>query len=191
MRTDMAQEDAAIIARAWWLIGLLGLLSLIAGGILVAKPSDSLATLAVIFGIFVLLDSLFGLVSSFGHDVENRGLAAVLCVLGVIVGLFLIRHPTKAISIIGLVIGIWLVAAGVLRLVGSIALGRHVVLRVAISILEIVVGIVIVSDPHIGYATLAVLLGIWLIVNGVATIFVAFAIRSVKPELTAQPRPAT
>lgn len=191
MRTDMAQEDAAAIARAWWLIGLLGLISLIAGGILVAKPSDSLATLAVVFGVFVLLDSLVGLVSSFGHNVENRGLAAVLCVLGVIVGLFLIRHPTKAVSIIGLVIGIWLVAAGVLRLVGSIALGRHLLLRIAVSLLEIVIGIVIVADPHIGYATLAVLLGIWLILNGIATIIVAFAIRAAKSELTGRAQPAT
>jgi uncharacterized membrane protein HdeD (DUF308 family) len=39
-----------------------------------------------------------------------------------------------------------------------------------IALLEIVVGVVIVSDPHIGYTTLAILIGIWLIINGLAWI---------------------
>ena len=38
------------------------------------------------------------------------------------------------------------------------------------ALLEVIVGIVIVSDPHIGYATLAVLIGIWLILSGLGTI---------------------
>ena len=42
---------------------------------------------------------------------------------------------------------------------------------------EVVVGIVIVSDPHIGYATLAVLTGIWLVVNGIAMIGLGLAVR--------------
>jgi uncharacterized membrane protein HdeD (DUF308 family) len=185
----MTQERAAQIARAWWLIALVGVASLIAGGIIVAKPSDSLATLAVVFGVFILIDSLIELFSSFGHEVQNRGLAAVIGVLGIIVGLVLIRHPTKAISVLGLIIGIWLVAAGALRLIGAIALGRRVLLRVAIAVLEIAVGIAIIANPHIGYATLAVLLGIWLILNGIGMIAAAFAIRAAKSALTAQAEP--
>ena len=69
-------------------------------------------------------------------------------------------------SAIGLIIGIWLVAAGALRLLRAFTFGGHVVLRVLIALLEIVVGVIVVSDPHIGYATLAILLGIWLIING-------------------------
>ncbi|MBV9418083.1 MAG: hypothetical protein JO363_24075, partial [Solirubrobacterales bacterium] len=51
-------------------------------------------------------------------------------------------------------------------------------LRIVIALLEIVVGIVIVSDPHIGYATLAVLLGIYLIINGLAWIGLGVAVRA-------------
>jgi len=36
-------------------------------------------------------------------------------------------------------------------------------MRALIALLEIAVGIVIVSDPHIGYTALAVIEGIWLI----------------------------
>jgi uncharacterized membrane protein HdeD (DUF308 family) len=41
---------------------------------------------------------------------------------------------------------------------------------------------VIVSDPHIGYATLAILTGIWLILNGLATIAIGFAARHLEPD---------
>jgi uncharacterized membrane protein HdeD (DUF308 family) len=86
----------------------------------------------------------------------------------VVVGIILIRHPTHAVNAIGLVIGIWLVAAGVVRLVRALVDGVRPLLRAAIAALEIVAGVVVVSNPHIGYATLAVLIGIWLILNALA-----------------------
>lgn len=181
MQKAVTREEAAELARAWWLIGLAGLVSLVGGAILVAKPSHSLAALAVIFGIFLLLDGIVELVGSFGRE-ENRALAAIIGVLGIIVGVLLIRHPTHAVAGIGLLIGIWLVAAGLIRLVRAIVGGGRVVLHVVIALVEVAVGIAIVGDPHIGYATLAVLSGIWLILNGIGTIAVAFLIRGVTSE---------
>lgn len=189
MGIELEGGDAIDATRGWWLFVVVGIASLVAGVILVLKPSNSLATLAVVFGVFLLIDGIMELVESFGHSVENRGLAAIVGILGIVVGLILVRHPTHAVSAIGLVIGIWLVAAGVVRLLRAFALGAVTFLRVVIALLEIVVGIVIVSDPHIGYATLAVLLGIWLIINGIGMIVLGLAIRSVSPERTSGPRP--
>ena len=119
---------------------------------------------------------------SFTSD-ENRALAAILGVLGVIVGIILIRHPTHVVSAIGLLIGIWLVAAGVIRLVAAIAVGGHRLVRFLIAAVEIVLGIVIVSEPHIGYTALAIIAGICLIINGVFYSVLAFAMRKAKSEL--------
>lgn len=163
---------------AWWLFLLVGVISVVAGGILVAKPSHSLATLAVIFGIFLLIDGIVELVLSFGRDEGHRALAAILGLLAIVVGVLLIRHPTHAVSAIGLLIGIWLIAAGVLRLLRAGVTGG--LLRVAIAVLEIIAGIIVVSDPHIGYATLAILLGIWLIINGLAWIGLGFVVRTAR-----------
>lgn len=160
-----------------WPFAVVGTFSIVAGAILVTKPSDSLATLAVVLGIFLLIDGIIELVASFGNTVQSRALAAIVGVLGIIVGLLLIRHPTHAVSAIGLLIGIWLVAAGTVRLLRAIAIGSQVLLRAVIALVEIAVGIVVVSDPHIGYATLAVLAGIWLIVNGIGTIAVSLSMR--------------
>lgn len=189
MRIELEGGDATDVTRGWWLFLVIGIASLVAGVILVLKPSHSLATLAVVLGIFLLIDGIIELVESFGHAVENRGLAAIIGILGIVVGLLLIRHPTHAVSAIGLLIGIWLVAAGALRLMRVIAFGARPFLSIVIALLEIAVGIVIISDPHIGYATLAILVGIWLIINGIGTIALGLAIRSVRTEVAAGSRP--
>ena len=110
----------------WWVIVLVGVLSAVAGIILVFKPSDSLTTLAVIFGIFLLIDGIGELIASIAGTTDSRGLAAIIGVLGVIVGIALIRHPFHGVTAIGLLIGIWLVAAGIVRLVRSLR-RRHAV----------------------------------------------------------------
>ena len=188
---ELTQEEAATFALAWWLLALIGVLSVVAGAILVVKPGHSLATLAVVIGIFVLVDSVVELVGSFGRDVENRGLTAILGILGLVVGIILVRHPTHAVSAIGLLVGIWLVAAGAIRLVRVLAFGRRIVWWATIALLEIAVGIVVVADPRIGYTTLAVITGLWLIVNGFATITVAVAMRMGMPELRPDTSEAT
>jgi uncharacterized membrane protein HdeD (DUF308 family) len=172
----LGEREDAVPPWAWWVIAIVGVLSVVAGIILVFKPSHSLTTLAVIFGIFLLIDGIGELISSFGRAVENRALAAILGVLAIVFGILLIRHPSGAVTAIGLLIGIWMVASGIVRLVRSLVIGTRPVLGVIVALLEVIVGIVIVSDPHIGYATLAVLIGIWLIVSGIGTIGIGVAL---------------
>src|SRR5690348_9772848 len=114
--SDVGGEAAGL----WWLMVLLGLVSLAAGVILVAKPSHSLATLSVVFGIFLLIDGVVELVSSFRREEGNKALAAIVGVLGIVIGIILIRHPTHAVNAVGLVIGIWLVAVGSVRMVRAV-----------------------------------------------------------------------
>jgi uncharacterized membrane protein HdeD (DUF308 family) len=163
-------------ARLWWLFIVMAAVSLVAGVILVAKPSHSLATLAVVVGIFMVLDGVVELLSSFRRE-EGRALAAILGVLGIVIGIILIRHPTHAVNAVGLVIGIWLVAAGVVRLVRAVVEWIRPLLRSAIAVLEIVIGVAVVSDPHIGYATLAVLIGIWFILNAIGLVALGVVLR--------------
>lgn len=186
---SVTSDDAFEAFRLWWVFVVVGLASAIAGVILVLKPSHSLATLAVVVGIFLLIDGIAELIRSFGRAVENRALAAIIGVLGIVIGIALIRHPFHGVTAIGLLIGIWLVAAGVIRLVWALALARRRWLNVTVALLEMIAGIVIVSDPHIGYATLAILTGIWLIINGMATIALGVALRTIGPQ-SSTPGPA-
>ena len=178
------RERAAQVARVWWWFAFDGVLSLVAGVVLVTKPSNSLATLAVVAGIFLLVDGVVELIRSVRAD-EDRALSAIIGVLGIVVGIALVRHPFRGVAAVGLLIGIWLVAAGIVRLVRGVGASGHPVLQVIIALLELFVGVAMVSDPSISYATLAVLAGAWFIVNGGALIMFGVVVRRFKSKLVA------
>lgn len=175
--TDKELHETA----SWWLLMLLGLIGIAAGVIVLAKPGGSLATLAVIVGIFVLIDGIFALVASIRHKTENRGLAAILGVLGVVVGVLLIRHPIGGVLAVALLVGIWLIAIGVVRLVEAFE-RQHRVWNILVALIEIAAGIVIVSTPPIGFATLALLVGISFIANGVLTFALGWTLHTMRRE---------
>jgi uncharacterized membrane protein HdeD (DUF308 family) len=177
---DPVDEDVTRTARLWWLVVTLGVLSCIAGGIVIAKPSNSLKALAVIVGIFLLLDGIAELVLAFDRRTGNRGLVALLGVLDLVIGILLIRHPVTGVKAIALLLGIWLIAAGVVRLVIAFDTQGGRLGRFIVAAIEIVFGIVILSEPNIGYATLAILVGLAFILNGLGMIGFGILLRAIK-----------
>jgi uncharacterized membrane protein HdeD (DUF308 family) len=187
-RLTLSNRQSSELEQLWWVLVGVGLLSTAAGVVLVARPSNSLKTLAVIAGIFLLVDGIAALIASVG-DAENRTVRVLSGVLGVVVGIALIRHPFHGVTTIGLLIGIWLVAVGGIRLVEAIVEGVRPWLRSGLAAIEIAAGAVIVSDPHIGYTALALITGIWLIANGIGTVALALAFHGAEREVhrTRQP----
>lgn len=172
------------LARAWWLILITGILCIAAGIIVLAAPDISLATLAVVAGVFLLIDGIVDVLGSLSKQAEHRGVLALLGILTVVVGVVLVRHPGTAIVAIALLIGIWLIARGIVHFIEAFLTvdGRAWMLLVAA--VELVAGIVIVSAPGIGVATLAILVGIAFILRGILSCVLAFALRNVKKALS-------
>jgi uncharacterized membrane protein HdeD (DUF308 family) len=164
----------------WWLAALIGLLSIVAGVIVILKPSDSLSTLAVILGIFILIDGIVELIASLSGQMENRGVLAIVGVLSVIAGVLLIRHPLGGVRAVALLLGIWLIAVGVVRFVAAFDEPDHRLWRICAAAILVVFGIVIVSQPHIGYTTLAVIAGICFICYGLAMVAAGWAMHEIR-----------
>jgi uncharacterized membrane protein HdeD (DUF308 family) len=180
MTVTPAQEQVRDITWGWWLVVLVGVLSIVAGVIILAKPGSSLATLAVIAGIFLLLDGILELIASFMRSTTNRGLVALLGVLTAVIGVLLIRHPVGGVTAVALLIGIWLIAMGVIRFATAFDEYRHRGWHALAGALELIAGIVIVANPNIGYTTLAILVGIGFILNGIGLISLGWGIREVR-----------
>lgn len=159
--------DDRRLTLAWWLLMILGLLGVAVGVVVLAKPGDSLTALAVISGIFVLVDGIFEILAVLTHRVVNRGLVAVLGVLSAVVGILLIRHPIGGVAAVALLIGLWLIAIGVVRIIAAFEAEEHRWSNVALGAVAVIAGIVIVANPHIGFATLALFTGIAFIAQGV------------------------
>ena len=176
----LTKEDVRVATGGWWLLALAGVLSLIVGVTLLFKPGDSLATLAVIVGIFLLLDGILELAASLLHSTQSRGMVALVGALTAIVGVLLIRHPVQGVEFVALLIGLWLIAVGVVRVVAAFELIENRGWNLFVGALEAVVGIVIVADPSIGYATLAVIVGIAFIFNGVGMLGLGWSLHTLR-----------
>jgi uncharacterized membrane protein HdeD (DUF308 family) len=185
--TAANSSEARELTWGWWLLLLVGALSMVAGVIILFKPSDSLATLAVIAGIFLLLDGILELVDSFMRSTPNRGLVALVGVLSAIVGVLLIRHPIGGVAAIALLIGIWLIAVGVIRFATAFEEYENRGWHALAGIVELIAGTVIVANPDIGFATLALLVGFGFILNGIAMAVLGWGLHEVRQET---PEPA-
>jgi uncharacterized membrane protein HdeD (DUF308 family) len=173
---DRASADALRdITRSWWILLLIGCLSVIAGVIVLAKPSDSLTVLVIVCGIFIVLSSVLELWTVVTGS--RSGAAVLLGVLGIVIGILLIRHPIGGVTAATLLVGVWFVAIGVIRLLDALTMERGK-WALAVAGLQIVAGIVLVASPHIGLATLALLIGIALILNGAALGGFGIAVRA-------------
>ena len=178
--TSLGASELRALTWGWWLALLIGVLAIVAGIIVILKPSNSLSTLAVVFGIFILIDGIFEIVGAIAGDSESRGLLAVIGALSVIAGVLLIRHPLGGVRAVALLLGIWLIAAGVVRLIGAFAYPGNRIWRIIVALVLGIFGIVIVSEPHIGYATLAVIAGICFILYGIGMLAVGWAMHALR-----------
>lgn len=172
--------DPREAAGAWWMFALGGLIGIAAGVIVLVEPSISLATLAVIAGIFLLVDGIIELVWSLVNSVENRALTAIFGVVSAVVGVILIRHPTGSVAVIALLLGLWLLIAGLLRLITALAVPPRSFGSALLGLVELVAGVVIVSSPNIGVTTLAILIGIAWILRGLMMVVVAWTLRGLR-----------
>jgi uncharacterized membrane protein HdeD (DUF308 family) len=189
MQATPYAADVREATWGWWLLLLVGVLSVVAGVVVLFQPGNSLAALAVIIGIFLLVDGIIEIISAFFRGTRNRGMVALFGVITAIVGVLLIRHPVAGVAFVALLIGLWLITIGVIRLVTAFDEPEHRAWHAIAGVVEIIAGVVIVSTPEIGYVTLAVLVGIGFILNGLAVAALGWGMHEVREEAEAMPPP--
>ncbi len=176
-------EPLAAVARAWWLGLIVGLITLAGGIVLIAYTGPTLTVIALLVGIELLIGGVFLIVGAFGRPAGSRAWGVFGGALAVIAGVIVIRHPSGSVLVVALAVGIYLILAGVLRLVGAIEASTGRGWLVLGALIDLALGILIVSWPEFGITTLAIVLGIVLIVRGLALVVIAFVLRAASREL--------
>jgi uncharacterized membrane protein HdeD (DUF308 family) len=176
-RRDFA-GDLGDWARGWWFLVLTGVLSVIAGIVVLVQPDISLATLAVITGIFLLITGVFAVVTALATPPGLRGAIVLGGIVSMIAGMMLVRHPIEGVVAVALVLGIWLVVFGVLRFMAALDSSERRGWNFFVAAVETIAGIVIVGAPGIGVGTLAVLVSIVFVLRGIGMIAEGWALRS-------------
>jgi uncharacterized membrane protein HdeD (DUF308 family) len=189
--TSEIDSELKPLSSMSWLLVLFGVISLGVGIFFVASPHETLSTFTVIAGIFLLIDGVLAILAAiFGHG-EGRGVVSILGVLSVIAGLVLIKHPFSALVAFTVIIGIFFVASGVVRLIVAIGDAEGRGGNIGIAIVDLIAGIAILAWPDLSLSTLAVIIGIVLIIRGIAYIYAGFALRSAVHKVSAGQEPSS
>jgi len=113
---------------------------------------------------------------------SNAGWLVALGVVTVVAGFLSIGYPWASGLGVTVVVGIVMVIAGVARTVGVFHAGSFGQGALALlgGILTFVAGAVLVTRPNIGLASLTLLLGGYLLIDGVSGAVLAFHVKPVK-----------
>ncbi|MPY53119.1 HdeD family acid-resistance protein [Streptomyces acidicola] len=168
------------LGRSWtWILGS-AVAMLVPGILVLVWPGATLHVLAVVIGLYLLVIGVFRFVAAFAREGAGERLPALLlALLFVLAGVLCLRNPLQTIAALSVIVGVVWLVSGVLTLYTAIATKdlphRGIVLGVAI--LGIVAGIVVLALPLESARALTRLLGVWLVLLGIAEAAVAFAWR--------------
>ncbi len=171
-------QDSSQQRSIWWMALLFGVATLAVGVFFVFDSGNSLETFTVILGIVLLIDAAIAIIASIVGSGEGRGALALIAVLTAIAGLILVEHPFGTLAVFILIVGIWLVIAGIARLISAFSSKAGRASNLAVSAVDLIAGIVILVWPGLGLTTFAVILGIVLILRGIMLIALGYELRS-------------
>lgn len=146
-----------------------------------AWPLPTILVSAIVFGAYLLITGAAQVVFAFSLHVSagSRILLFISGAASLILAVLAFRHLNNAVLLLAIWIGIGFIFRGVATTVSAIS-DPHLPGRawhVFIGVISLLAGIVVMASPIQSLFTLALVVGIWLIVIGVFEIVSAFGIR--------------
>lgn len=167
------------LADNWGWILLRGICAIIFGLLTFAWPGLTLLTLVMFYGAFALVDGGAALVAAVTKGAPApRWWLALVGVIGIGAGLVTLFHPAITGIVLLYFIAGWSIAMGVLQIIGAISLRKEIEdewLLIASGVLSVAFGILLMLYPAAGALSMALMIGIFAIING--GVLVAFAMR--------------
>jgi uncharacterized membrane protein HdeD (DUF308 family) len=165
------------IGRNWWLFLVVGLVSIVAGVLAIVYPDITLLALGIILGVGLLFAGGIEIAEAIGGSPDSKALSAIVGVLSVIAGIVCLRRPGESLLALVVVLGIYLIVAGVLRFIRAVGEMENRSAQMGLGIIDAILGILILSLPGVSLVTLAILFALSLLIRGAFMVWLAFKLR--------------
>ena len=185
-RFENLTRGAARAIKHWWLLAVAGILCIALGIVVFAFPLQSYVTLAILFGVLLLVVGAAKLISAStsANFFMMRGYVIVSGVLDLLIGIFLCIYPGGTLVALPIMMGFWMMYnsfvligfSGDFETFGIPGSGWVIGGGILLLILSI---LVLVNPFGAGIATVVVLAGVGLIVFGILLISLAMKLKEI------------
>jgi len=166
------------VSKGWWALLITGIISVVAGGIIVATDW-TVSDLAVFIGALLLFRGVFTLFS-FPVDGSVRTWSIVMGLLEIGVGLAVWVWPGPTLLVIAFFVGWLLLFRGIMAIAGSIS-ARGIMPYwgwvLAVGIVEVLVSFYLLSRPALTLVATVLAIGLVAMFYGVIEIVLAFEVK--------------
>lgn len=173
---------ASLLRQNSWVLLVRGLAAVVFGIAALVWPALTVATLVMLFGVYVLVDGISDVVGAVLCRKNNRDWWIILLtgLAGIAVGIITFIQPgITALSLLFL-IAAWALVMGVLMIVIAIQLRREIEgewVLILDGVISVLFGLVAFASPRTGALSLIWLIGVVAIVIGVLTVVLSFRVR--------------
>ncbi len=171
--------DSLRLAREWPAVFVMGLITVALGIVVISWPQETLTVISVLVGLQILVYGIYRLVTAFSHDTTSPGWTGFVGILGIVVGIVVLRNPFETVAVLAVLLGVVWIIGGIIELIGSIADSSRDRrwLGVFGGLLSIAAGIVVVAWPAPTVTVIAWIAGLYLITFGLFLCVSAFQLR--------------
>lgn len=175
--------------KNWWWFLIMGLMSLVAGIAIFAKPAESYVSLSILFSLIMAGTGFSQIVFAISerHTVKNWGSTLVSGILDFALGTFLMIYPVITMATLPFIVGFYLLFRAIYLIGASIELnatgikGWGWVLTGGIVLLAL--GFLTMYYPTAGALGIIACSGYAFIVSGIFNIVLAFQLKSLKTDI--------
>jgi len=168
-------------SNIWWVFLLQGLAGILLGVMLITAPGATLVVLSTFLGFYWLITGVLALVRVFADRSVPWLWSLLVGIVGILAGIFVVRHPLLAAltvpTALVIILGVQGLVMGVLEIIGGLkggGLGSFV-----LGVINVLVGLLLLGSPVAAALAVPVVFGVLLLVQGVGLIIWAFRVRGV------------
>ena len=179
----MAKNELSPVAKQLWGLGIaFGVVSILFGVLALFWPGLTVVLLILLFGLFVLVGGVVGLIVSLASMSTDKfwWLELIFSLLAIGLAVYLLRNPVEAATIFIFFIGITFLVRGVVDIVEGLfdrtRKGDRRVLSIVLGLIGIIAGIIVLSNPLTAGVAIVWVVGLYAVLYG--SILIAFSFRA-------------
>jgi len=164
----------------WGWLAIRGVAAILFGILAFTWPGFTIATLALVWGAYAIVDGAFALSYGVRGGGTRRWAYAFVGLIGVIAGLVAFFWPNETAIILVMIIGAWALAVGLFEIIYAIQYRQahaHPWVVGLSGLLSVAVGVFILAYPGAGALSLIWLIGTYAIFYGCLMLFAAIQLR--------------